>query len=320
MPSLEADAGVEDQVWADTWLDLQRSFDDSSTNGAPAQQKTVTADYEKESELFAWSRLAYRPILAIRVLRDNKVDGAYLLVGSDQVDDPESAYSILDDIGVDLSEALAHSSSKMDEVLRRESTRRLSELMHRLSGPILNATDALQNVGDFLDSHPEIASRLVPDEHQAKALAEMNRDPTPEAYRLNSQLATIGNAIEQIRNVAQRIKTLARVEERLELKEFSLRELFEDLRFGNSSISSVLAVGGGDFRVRADKDLIGVALELVVDNSVRELREQRPASPRIEVQLTEMGERIEIRITDNALPVDKSLRHDVLEEGVSIED
>lgn len=317
LPSLEADIGVEEQEWARTWLDLQQSFDPIRRDSEMSPQSTTGINYEEEIELFTWSRLAYRPILAVRVLRDEKVVGAYLLVGKDQVDDPESAYATLDDVGVDLSELLAHSSSRMDEVLRRESSRRLSEAMHRLSGPILNATDALQNIGDFLEGHPEIANQLVPNEYDAKESAAMNGDPTPDAYRMTSQLSTIGNSIEQIRNLAQRFKTLARVEETLYLEDFSLRKLFTDLRLANRSLSSLLSVSEGDCRVHADRDLVYVAIDLVIDNAVRELHEQQTTSPRIEVTLANIDGGVELRITDNALPVNRSLRHDVLQEGVS---
>lgn len=318
LPSLEADVGVEDQVWADTWLDLQESLDHLSTvNDISTRQSASIDNDEQAAELFAWSRRVYRPILAVRVLRDDKVVGAYLLVGKEQVNNPESVYAALDDIGVDLTEALSHGTARMDEVLRRESARRLSEVMHRLSGPILNATDALQNISDFLATNADIANQLVPDEHQAHSLAEMNRDPTPDAYRLISQVATIGSAVEQIRNIAQRIKTLARVEEHLVLEDFSLRDLFAELRTTKPWLSLSLEAAEGNNVVHADRDLIYVAIELVIDNSVRELREQHTIDPRIVVQLKSIREGVEIRITDNALPVDLSLRHDVFNEGVS---
>ncbi len=313
--SLEADLGVDDQVWAATWQDLQASFD--TTHSEVRNRDSVSIDHEAESELFRWSRAIYRPVLAVRVLRENKVVGAYLLVGNDQIENPEIEFARLDDVGVDLSEALTQSSTRLEEVLRRESTRRLSELMHRLSGPILNATDALHNICEYLQKNSDIAKTLVPNEQQAIMLAEMNRDPTPDAYRLDSQVEAIENAIEQIRNVAHRVKTLARVEEQLRLRDFRLADLLTEIAQANRVLCGLITVSGCEGWVHADRDLIHVAIELVLDNAIRELRERNTAQPHIDVVLKASEEHVDIEITDNALPVDKSLRHDVMDEGVS---
>lgn len=315
LTSLEADIGVEEQVWAATWQDLQSSFD--TTHPDDQSSGRVTIDHEAESELFRWSRAIYRPVLAIRVLRENKVVGAYLLVGNDQIASPENEFARLDDVGVDLSEALTQSSTRLEEVLRRESTRRLSELMHRLSGPILNATDALQNISEYLQDNSDISKQLVPNEHQAMMLAAMNRDSTPDAYRLDSQVKAIGNAIEQIRNVAHRVKTLARVEEQLHPRDFRLADLLSEIAKANRAISALIVVRGCEGWVHADRDLIHVAIELVLDNALRELRERNTTQPHINVVLSISEDNVRIEITDNALPVDMSLRHDVMDEGVS---
>jgi signal transduction histidine kinase len=76
-------------------------------------------------------------------------------------------------------------------------------------------------------------------------------------------------------------------------------------------------VSAEECRVRGDRDLIYVAIELVLDNAVRELRERLIISPRIDVATITGDDGLELRIRDNALPVDASLRHDVFEEGVS---
>ena len=101
------------------------------------------------------------------------------------------------------------------------------------------------------------------------------------------------------------------------LEDFSLKQLFADVRLGNPSLSSLLSVAESDLQVHADRDLIYVAIQLVLDNALRELLERRTAAPRIEVNLSSVDEGIELCVIDNALPVDVSLRHDVLQEGVS---
>jgi signal transduction histidine kinase len=321
--SLLEDVGVEESLWATVWCDIQTEF---ATTPSSRPRKDAPSDvvphlpFDIENDLFAWSRQAYRPVLAVKIWHDNDIAGAYLLFGDDQVYDREGAYARLDDLGVELCEILQPPPELTEEALRRESLRRLSDIMHRLNGPLLNAQDALGDIQQFLRDQPAVAEMLVPNEEQAKAMAAMNRDSSDVRYRLSSRFETLAAAVDQIRGLSMHVKTLARIEERLEFADFALKELALDLEKYNSSIRPTFSYSGTitpETCVRADRDLILVALGRVVDNSIREFQERHIASPLVTVTFSYGDGRVRIEIEDNALPEDEQLPARVFDERVS---
>ena len=324
--SLNHDVGAEDSIWAEAWSELQDNFAAVVSPGSYAfkgsENRSIRAStvFDFENELFAWSRRTYRPVLALKIWHDDEIAGAYLLVGDDQIYNQHSAFARLDDLGVELSEILQGGVTQTDEGMRRESLRRLNDIMHRLNGPLLDANDAIRDIDQFLGEQPDIAAMLVPNEKQARAMAEMNRDSSDVRYQLASRFEAIAAAIAQIRGLSTQIKTLARIEERLTLTEFSLENLANDLEKYNAVIRPVFSyvrhVDPGT-RICGDRDLITVALGRVLDNSIREIQEKRVHAPKISMTFSRIGDEVQIQIEDNALPQDEFLPPNVFDERVS---
>ena len=320
--------GPDDSFWAETWCEIQQNFASvvapqgvgvrDAEKGTHRMDSSVVFDLQKE--LFDWSRRTYRPVLAVKIWHDEEIVGTYLLVGEDQIYQHESAFSRLDDLGVELSEILQPPSERTDDVLRRESLRRLNDIMHRLNGPLLNANDALGDIRQFLAEQPEIAAMLVPNEGQARSMAAMNRDSSAVRYQLASRFETLAAAVDQIRGLSTQVKTLARIEERLNLTEFSLEDLASDLEKYNSAIRPIFsyqARARPETRVQADRDLVTVALGRVLDNSIREIQERSVDSPTIAVTFSIDSHKLQIQVEDNALPEDEHLPPKVFDERVS---
>jgi signal transduction histidine kinase len=328
LDSLSADVGVEDSLWASEWCALQEDFastvdrDRAVKPSSPSEARSSSAsiDFAFEQDLFEWSRRIYRPVLAVKIRHDNDIIGAYLIVGDDQVYNREPAFARLDDLGVELTEILQPTSSTTDEVLRRESLRRMNDIMHRLNGPLLNATDALGDIREFLDDHPRIAVMLVPNEEQAMAMAEMNRDSSAVGYQLSSRFEVLSAAIEQIRGLSTQVKTLARIEERLSLTDVRLAELERALSQYSTSVRPSFSYEGKahpELHVIADRDLVIVALSRVLDNAIRELQEKNTDLPQITVTFGATDDDVRIQVEDNALPADEWLPENVFDERVS---
>jgi signal transduction histidine kinase len=128
------------------------------------------------------------------------------------------------------------------------------------------------------------------------------------------------NAIEQIQNVSHRLKTLSRLEQPLSFSDFDMMDVIEDITRENAAfalIAKVERVGERIPLVCADRDLITIALERVIENSIREFREKNTESPVIYVTISSLPDRVDIEICDNALPASERLPSNVFEEGVS---
>jgi signal transduction histidine kinase len=321
--SLLADVGVEDSVWASVWCDIQAEFQSATTTGSNDRglhRVDPGVEFQIERELFDWSRAAYRPVLGVRIWHDAEPAGVYLLYGDDQVYDRHDAFSRLDDLGVELSEVLQPAPEVTEELLRRESLRRLNDIMHRLNGPLLNAQDVLGDVQQFMCEQPAIAEMLIPNEEQARAMAAMNRDSSVVRYQLASRIETLAAAIDQIRGLSSQVKTLSRIEERLVVSDFSLKELVSELENYNPTIRPLVSYStdlSPDSLIRGDRDLINVAFERVLDNSIREFRERNTDSPRITVTFSLHDNFITVNVEDNALPVDEDLPARAFDERVS---
>jgi signal transduction histidine kinase len=321
LQSLREDVGVEDQIWKDVWTEIQESRAIVVGERSSASQiASDVSEFRFQQKLFEWASDLYRPVLAIKVKKDGELHGAYLLVGENQVGHIDSTFFKLDDAGVALVALLTPSEEFETELLRKESARRLSDIMHRLGGPLLNATDALEHISGFLSSRSDIAQLLVPDDAIAKSMAAMNRDSSTTAYRLDSQFSVLKNAIEQIQNVSHRLKTLSRLEQPLSFSDFDMMDVIEDITRENAAfalIAKVERVGERIPLVCADRDLITIALERVIENSIREFREKNTESPVIYVTISSLPDRVDIEICDNALPASERLPSNVFEEGVS---
>ena len=160
------------QQLAFSWFALQRSRAAGDRNESSADDRTAP-DERFADRLFAWMRSVFRPAVALKVFRQGEVAGAYVLFGADQINDPDGVRALLSGYGERLSDVLSQPSEIIDDAARRESLRRLSWVMHQLNGPIGRATNAVEDLEDFLESSPEVAARLVPNEDKAKARAAM---------------------------------------------------------------------------------------------------------------------------------------------------
>jgi hypothetical protein len=79
-------------------------------------------------DLAEWGSAIFRPALAVRVFREQRVVGAYLLFGNSQASAPREAYGWLDDMGMAFQEILSPPPHPVEHAARRESLRRLSWL------------------------------------------------------------------------------------------------------------------------------------------------------------------------------------------------
>lgn len=325
--SIKADVGVEEQIWSDVWTGLQSTLafgEDAKSAGpesADSTQPVARSDtYEFEQELFEWSRLAYRPILAIKVLREDVVVGAYLLFGGDQIEDRISAYAHLDDLGIALCEALYPPSELLEDTARRESLRRLSSVMHQIKAPVGRANNALSDVREFLDHNPDTASRLVPSEEKARRRARMPGGASLDRQTLAARLDDAQKAVNDIKKVAYQLIRLRRVQGKLEKKWCCLgailRECTQRCRQDNPEIL-VDTSQVSDYDVLCNEESIRYAIDEVMDNSSRELRFREVESPAIVLKCGRDGDEVWFSISDNGLPESIQLIDDPFEEGVT---
>lgn len=322
LPSVQADVGVEDQVWADTWSELQRSF--GCTNHPAihvqtdknASQEAVPNDVEQK--LFDWARRIYRPVLGLKVWRGDSIAGAYLLFGDDQTRNYLAVYSRLDEIGIALADVLRPQSELIEDATRRESLRRLSWVMHQLNGPVGRANSALQDIQQLLNGQPSIGSILVPNDETARQRAAITGSVLAQ-QTLSARLQDAMKAVADVRKIAYQVRRLRRVQGEMPRARLELTRLLADRARSCCGQLSGLRVDYADTDITVDGNLESIreAIDEVLSNACREFRERSVDDPRICLRCwTERGSAW-FSITDNALPAGARLIPDPFEEDSS---
>ena len=151
---------------------------------------------ESTQALTDWLRRVYRPLAAVKVLRDSRVAGVYLIFGEDQLNNPVSVRETLEALGATLSELLQQPSEIIDEGARRESIRRLSWMMHQINGPLMRIRGVLKDLTEFIQARPDIGADLIPDAEAARLMASMNQKPI-ESYSIGHRLEVMAGAVDE---------------------------------------------------------------------------------------------------------------------------
>ncbi|MCL5669874.1 MAG: HAMP domain-containing histidine kinase [Acidobacteria bacterium] len=270
-------------------------------------------------EVVSWLRTLFRPVLAIRIMRENSIAGVYLLFGGDQLEAPGGTVANLETLALRLSVALLQPSKIAEDAARSESIRRLSWMMHQLGGPLSRIGNVVEELVDFAAAKPEVAATLLPNDRKAKARAKMNKLPLEE-YTLGARLAKLEAAVEEIRRLRYLIRRYKNAQGELQLAPFDLSEFLDKLaekaRVQFPEIRVHVECESGLFVV-GDRGLIGEALEEVLNNAGRECRLRGVEDPSIAILGARRGDRARIAIEDNGLPTDVALLSDVFAEDAS---
>lgn len=265
-------------------------------------------------------RSVFRPAMGLKVLRDGKTAGVYILFGPDQMEEPNRVRVMLESYGRRLSELLDQPSDFIADAARRESLRRLSGIMHFLSGPIMDAMTALEDLEEFMESHPEVTGRLVPNDEKANRRAQMS-GASLESYTVGARIGRLRNGIGEIRKVSYQIRQLKRVQGALAPKKCDLCSMVNEKASQYQGKIHGLRVlyTGLDKRltVFVDEEALAYALNEVLNNSCRELRERAVSAPTINLHVRRDGENVTLSIQDNALPTDCQLIFEPFKEGSS---
>lgn len=270
--------------------------------------------------LINWLRFFYTPALALKVLRESETTGVYLMFGLGEDQNTFERHALLEGVGQKLCQILEQSSEVIYDAARRESLRRLSDIMHRLNGPTGRIVTALDDIGKFLDFNASIANSLVPDKETVDRRIGMGRK-TIEDYTLKARIDDISININQIRQVVYKLKLLNMIQASDSRKKIDLLELFQELEASGSLLNHDLKLSvlcsEDHIPVHIHKDSIFVAIEEVIQNSDRELKERKIKNPSILINITRINNRALITIKDNALPPGIDLINSPFDEGAS---
>jgi signal transduction histidine kinase len=271
-------------------------------------------------KIVSWLRAVYRPALALKLIRDGQVAGAYIAFGADQADEPQKVRALLEGYGETLSGALYRSSDVINEVARLESLRRLSTVLHRLNGPIGRAGSALEDIQQFLQLREDIAAELLPNPEAARRRAAMNRGAESE-HSLAARVRVIQRAIEEIRKTSNQINKLRRVQGDLPRSVIDVASLARRRAQACRDQIPELEIELGECQdpifVAANEESLAEAIDEVLVNSCREMKERHTRSPLLRVRAAPSGEDVRIEIFDNGLPADCELIAHPFEEDAS---
>ena len=265
------------------------------------------------------NRKAFRPVLAVKIFRDEEIAGVYLIAGEDQFDDPAGVAAKLEALGKQLVDILEPPTAQVEEITRRESLRRLSWFQHQINGPLMRGIKAVEDVREFLDMHEEIASSLIPSEERARKRALMT-GTSLESHQLESRLRVAEKAFQDLRGLNYQIRKLRNAQASSPKETVDVGRVLEELLIhGQDSLRSLRT--GTNILTRktvlGDRQTLRDALDEVVNNSIRELRERGTSNPEIAIEVWESDNSVCFEIRDNGLPIEATLMDDVLEEDAS---
>lgn len=255
-------------------------------------------------------RKIYCPAIGLKVIRDGKTAGIYLLFGTDQFERPNESRALLEGMGQSLSQILGQPSEMIDDATRRESLRRLSGVMHRLNGPVGRASSVIGELNDFIDSHADFANSLVPDEQSARIKSQMAEEPI-ENHTIKARLNDLSKAIDDIRNITYKIKRLQNAQGNLPRTKIDLNHVLEKIKSEYqhqvSRLRIIISVDTLPLYVKIHEESIFMAIEEVMNNACRELKEKYISDPEISINAYTKNKFIFLSIADNALPIDQNL-------------
>lgn len=280
---------------------------------------TLNRESPALEEFSSWLSEAYRPVLAIRVHREGEPAGAYLIYGSDQLEDPYAAASELELLGTYLGESLNRSVDVIDESARSESLRRLSWVMHQVASPLMRLRNAANEIAEYLSRSPDCASQPLPDEQRAYARAAMQKKPLVD-FTVGGRLATIMGAIQELDRLRYQVRRFKNAHRDPQREAIIVAELMSAIAKGiQDQLPEVLI----EFEIDAalvcplDPAMIKAALEEVTNNSCREFRERGTSEPNLRMVGYRRGRWAVLQIIDNAFPVDEKLPTNVFDEGAT---
>ena len=278
-----------------------------------------SAQSEALQNAYKLLRQLFPPILALRIVRDGRTVGAYLLAGDDHSEDPLIERARLEKLGEQLLRILEPPTDFVEAVTRQESMRRLSWFSHQINGPIGRADAALKDIQECLKKNPTAAALLAPDEEQAASMAAMARQPL-QRYQIRSRLETVIQAINDLRRISYQIRQLRRIQANLNIAPCRLLPIIEaEIQRARETLPNlrIHCQQAADREIEADRQFVGEAFQEVFNNSIRELKFRKTDDPTIDVTLLEGGEHLEISIRDNGLPALTNLIDSPFEEESS---
>lgn len=289
--------------------------------GVPAEDASQLAgNSEFTSQLGEWASATYRPALAVRVIREQRIAGVYLLFGNSQTSGASEAYGWLDDMGMAFQEILSPPPQIVEEAARRESLRRLSWLMHQINSPVGKARRALEDIHTFLQRQPELAQQLVPDEETVRKRLQTRQNADPNRFTFAARLAHALKQIEDVRRVAYQVKRLKHVQGELPHRDFDLitllRERVHACAEGNVGLEIVVELPN-TMPITGNAESIQEAVEEVLHNACREMAEHHVRKSTLTIRSWLDDSHVHFSIADNGLPTGTSLMNDPFEEDAS---
>ncbi len=287
----------------------------------PDEHVSALAQYvEFALDLLDWLGIVYRPALGLKVLKQDEVAGVYILFGDNQLCSTEDPGAVLEQLGTTLAEILVPSSQLLEDVSRRESSRRLSTIMHEVGRPAGRAKVALDGVVAFLAEHPETAAQLVPNEREARNCALLAEVPL-SSYTLSARVEMAQRAVDEIGRIVEQTRRLRRVQaDELPRSVVDLETLLQDriaqAKEGLPGLRVALELAAG-IRVSANLETVTFAIDEVLNNSCRELQARHVASPTIWVRSRVHGDRGWFEVSDNGLAAEVDLPKNVFDEWVT---
>ena len=270
--------------------------------------------------LINWFRFVFTPAFGLKVVRESETAGVYLLFGVGENHNPFEGHALLEGVGQRLCQILEQPSEVIYDAARRESLRRLSDIMHRLNGPTGRIVNALDDIEKYLYINAEIANSLVPDEETVNRRISMGRKKIDD-YTLKARIDNISSNINQIRQVVYKLKRLNMIQGSDSRDKIDLANLFRDLTTTgfllNHDLELSVLCPEEHIPVYIHKDSIFVAIEEVIKNADRELKERKISNPSILINISRIKDSAFIAISDNALPPEMELINRPFDEGAS---
>jgi signal transduction histidine kinase len=308
-------AAGEEGLGPETWKQLiwewlaVASLQGGQTSEEDSKGSTV-GEPEETAAFSEWLRTLHRPALVLKVLRDGQVIGAYVVFGRDQADNPQGVRTQLEGYGTSLRDTLGLTPEAVADAARRESLRRLSTFSHSLGGPMLRITSVLEDLEGLLESRQELERELIPNKTVAERRAKMP-GRSLEEYTFGARLRVLRQALGEMKNVADQIKRLKRVEGELKLGLIDVVDLLSDRAHHCRSHLEYLEIDAGGITgpvlTMADYEALTAAIDQVLSNACREMKERKVGRPRLKIRVEVSGRTVVLGVEDNGLPADTSL-------------
>ncbi len=287
---------------------------DLQTAWRSVNKQPIRSDALKE-----WVDLVYRPVLIIKIIKSKKAAGAYFICGRSQLTDALFPFTELNHVGEQLSQSLYRAIDIGDEILRSESLRRLSWIMHQISGPAMRLRNGLEDMNSFVKRNSEIGAMLLPDELSAAKRARM-RGVDLKEFTFANRLESLNAAVTELERLRYQVRRFKNAHRELDLSDVQISILFgklEETARAHLPELEVLKDVPDDLSWRMDFEMIVTALAEVVQNACREFKTRETKSPNLVMKAERLERNLVIRITDNALPEHFELPPDVFEEDAS---